>query len=296
VTKNIQEIIADSKKRLELVCGHTILAEQEAWWMLEQITGKRQSELLLDNHTVLNQAQQTQLDAWITQRVTEKKPLQYILGSVPFCDLTILVEPPILIPRPETEEWVSWLIKKLEKFELKNKKLSILDVCTGTGCIALALAKAFPCAQVIGLDKNQQALDLAEKNKQYNKLTNVVFLLSDIYSACKPEQQFDLIVSNPPYLSQKEWEALDQSVRAWEDRDALVADDQGYALYDRMLSDSKMYLKSDSVLCEKNLPQVVFEIGIAQNSMQSWIKKFNFKKIEISHDLEGAPRWISVWI
>jgi len=293
-TQNIQDIITACKKRLEAVCGHELLAQQEAWWMLEQITGKKQSELLINSCLVLTPAQQAQLDLWITERVTQQKPLQYILGSVPFCDLEILVEPPILIPRPETEEWVSWLIKKLEL--VKNQKLSILDLCTGSGCIALALAQAFPLAQVIGVDKNQHALALAEKNKQHNKLTNVTFMLSDMYGVFDPVQQFDLIVSNPPYLSSKEWGQLDESVRAWEDYDALVADHEGYALYDRMLSQAKMYLKGDSVLCANNSPQVVFEIGVAQSSLQSWIEKFGFKKIDIIRDLEGAERWASIQV
>jgi len=292
--KNIQDIITASKKKLKAVCEHDHIAEQETWWMLEHLTNKKRAELLLNSCLELTPAQHEKLELWIHERVTEHKPLQYILGSVPFCDLEILVRPPILIPRPETEEWVTWLIQKLEP--VKDQKLLLLDLCTGSGCIALALAKNLPNAHVIGIDKNPQAIVLAQKNQEHTQISNVTFMLSDMYEVLKPEQQFDLIVSNPPYLAAHEFAGLDQSVRAWEDYNALVADDQGYALYDRLLSQAKKYLKNNSVLCDNAIPQVVFEIGIAQRSIDSWLTKFTFNKIEINRDLEGVARWVLVQV
>ena len=92
----------------------------------------------------------------------------------------IFVEPPILIPRPETEQLTSWLIEKLKK--VKNEKLNILDLCSGSGCISLALASALPNAFIVGADINPQAITLAQKNKKHNKIENATFIQSDLYS------------------------------------------------------------------------------------------------------------------
>jgi len=165
--QTVQQLISHYKSILKQCCEHDILAEQEAWWFLEHATGKTQSALLSDDTITLTPEQQKNLDTWVMQRVKEKKPIQYIIGNVPFCNLEILVKPPILIPRPETEEWVSWLIEQLAP--VKDEPLQILDLGSGSGCIGLALAKALPQSTVIGLDKNPQAIELAEKNKYHNQ-------------------------------------------------------------------------------------------------------------------------------
>jgi len=321
----LQHLLAQCKEQLLPICRHEVLAEQEAWWMLEQLTGKKQAELLMSDTIDLTNEQQEQLNSWLTQRVKERKPLQYILGSVPFCNLDILVQPPILIPRPETEEWVSWLITQLQP--VASQPLSILDLCSGSGCIALALAKALPQATVVGIDKNPVAIALSEKNKEHNKITNVTFMAGDVFdlparrslggggsgpstpfvrplvprsdaiaSRGMEDRRYDLIVSNPPYLSEEEWYSLDESVRAWEDYDALVANQQGYAFYDALLSNACKYLKQNSIIRAHDIPQVVFEIGIAQQSIESWLTKFNFSKYTVYRDLEGVKRWVSVQV
>ena len=162
------------------------IPEQEAWWLVQKITSKNKSFLLLNRTIQLTSDQEITLFKWVNERIN-KKPLQYILGSVPFCNLDILVKPPILIPRPETEEWSSDLIKKLP-----NIPLNILDLCSGSGCITLALTKALPKARVIGLDIEQEAIDLALENKRHNDIHNVDFIKSDLYEAVH-HKTFDLI-------------------------------------------------------------------------------------------------------
>ena len=174
-------------------------AEREAWWLLEKLTGQFEAELLADSMIILSEEQDEQLQNWINQRVHNKKPLQYILGSVPFCNLDILTASPILIPRPETEEITAWVIDLMKKNSVSA--IEILDLCTGTGCIALSLAKAFPGLAVTGSDINVQAVMLAEKNKKLNNVTNINFLVSDLYGQIDSQKKFDLIISNPPYLS-----------------------------------------------------------------------------------------------
>src|SRR3990172_12402270 len=118
--------------------GYETLCQQYAWWILQAVCEKTKTELISADTVMLNNAQKEQLDQWIQQIVEEKMPLQYLLGSVPFAGCDILVQPPTLIPRPETEEWCLHIIEHLQL--LNNKKIKILDLATGSGCIAIALA------------------------------------------------------------------------------------------------------------------------------------------------------------
>lgn len=244
----------------------------------------------------LSPHQQKLLDEWIKQRVEACKPLQYILGSVPFCDLTIQVRSPILIPRPETEEWVSWLIERLKPLDTKG--LRILDLCTGTGCIALALAHHLPDSVVTGIDINPEAIALAQENKRTLNLSNIEFILSDLYTALSQDLKFDLIVSNPPYLCSSEYEALSEDVKKWEDPRALVAPDRGMQLYHSIIAGAHGYL--DTLHRKKSLTQVpafVCEIGPAQkDSIKDVLVGHGFKNVDLINDLQHAPRWVIAFI
>ena len=151
-------------------------ARQEAIWLLENLLQKKQAELVLNPSIVLTPEQQTLLSTWLREIIDGNKPLQYILSSAPFCAIDIVIAPPVHIPRPETEEWCSWLIEKLQP--CKNEPLNILDLCTGSGAIALSLAKALPNAHIIGIDINQDCIRCAKKNKIENKITNSKFIQS----------------------------------------------------------------------------------------------------------------------
>lgn len=273
-----------------------ILAQQEAWWMLQALTGKTKSALCILNNIELSFDQQELLDEWIRQRVEEYKPLQYILGSVPFCDLTMQVRSPILIPRPETEEWTFWVIEQLKPLDTSG--LRILDLCTGTGCIALALAHHLPNSMVTGIDINQEAIALAQENQKAHNLSNVQFILSDLYSALPENMKFDLIVTNPPYLCPSEYEALSEDVKKWEDPRALVAQDRGMQLYQRIIADAHRYL--DAVGRKKSLaqaPAFVCEIGPAQKeSIKNILVGNGFRNVDLISDLQGVPRWAIAFI
>lgn len=283
------QIVATYAEKLLPVCSDRLNAEQEVWWYLEHVTGKCKAELLtmtIDTSTLENL--RIQLEDFIIQRVINKKPLQYIIGSVPFGDLTIIVEPPILIPRPETEEWVLWVIDQCKA--LQDKPLLILDLCTGTGCIGLQIARAMPEATVIGVDINQQAIALAEKNKTLNTIKNITFLQGDLFEPVH-NKRFDLIVSNPPYLTQAEWSSLDPQVRDWEDERALVAAGQGMEIYDRILAGAGTYL-ADRTRENIDFPQIIMEIGPAQVGIELLASAHNFEKIEFFSDFSGKRRWL----
>jgi len=286
----VTKLIQDLKQSLLPVCQTPHEAEQQAWWLLEELTKKNESALLTEDYFSLSEEQEKTLNQWIEQRTTNNKPIQYILGHVPFCDIDILVKPPILIPRPETEELTCWLIKKLEK--LKDKKLNILDLCTGSGCIALALAKAFPNSNITGIDINPKAIELAQKNMVHNNIKNAVFLLSDFYSAL--DTKFDLIISNPPYIAQNEWDTLNPTITEWEDSKALITDNNGLFAFEEIIKNARDYLKENKDLKEQNIPQVTLEIGKGQeSSVKALLSEENFENINIFRDLSGINRWIA---
>src|SRR3989338_4187569 len=129
------------------------------------------------------------------EHIEENRPIQYIIGNTDFLDLKIKVKEPILIPRSETEEWVNNLLNKFKNFE--NHKLKIVDIGTGTGCIAIALAKFFKNSEIFAIDINPVALELAQENAELNKIKNIKFVESDLFSNF--DEKVDIIVSNPPY-------------------------------------------------------------------------------------------------
>lgn len=254
-----------------------------AWLLLEKLFGKTKEELITLHYLPMNEEEKKVLLTWIDE-LKQNKPLQYILGQVPFLDLWIEVEPPILIPRPETESWCAELIEEINV--LKDQAFDILDLCTGSGCLALALADAFPYAQVVAGDINPQAVALAQQNAQKNNIQNVNIILSDLYSSL-PQKQYDLIVSNPPYLSEEEWQSIDANVKEWEDKKALVADNDGLYLIEQIIKMGCDYLKTNS-----NIPYNMWiEIGYKQGTkVVELFKKYDYRDVKILHDYQGHDR------
>ena len=248
-----------------------------AWWILESITCKSKLKLMFDAEFKLTDSQAKKLKDWL-DKMNQNYPLQYLLGSVPFLNLKINVEAPVLIPRPETENWVSELIQKF--LPLKDQNLFVLDIGCGTGCIGLALAKAFPNWNVIGVDISDKALELSIKNKKENQLQNINFLKSDLFE-CVPEKKFDLIVSNPPYISLDQYETLEGSVAKWEDKQALVAPFDGIALIHQIIDLSPEFLEKRF----EGFPSLVVEIDSTQKERVSKLLQDSpFKKFEIAPD------------
>lgn len=225
---------------IKKITSQTSLSTQEAWWLLEHVTNKKKESLVLQNS--LSQAEQSDIEKLILKIKNEHMPLAYILGFVPFLDLKIHVNPPILIPRQETEEWVQDLIEILKK--QSSKDFSILDIGTGSGCIALALAKALPGAHVTAIDINILSIELARYNAKTNNISNVTFIQSDLFSSIPSGARFDLIVSNPPYIDPSMINSISKQVKDWEDHRALFADNQGMAIIDKILQQSHDFLYS----------------------------------------------------
>ena len=291
--KNFSQLTSEISEKLFPITKTLEAAQAESVWLLEKVMGEKKAELISHDEIELSTAQQELLDKFVTQRVDEKKPLQYILGSVPFCNLDILVEPPILIPRPETEEWCAWLIKKLAP--VKTEKLNVLDIGAGSGCIALALAKAMPNTRVYGIDIHKDAIALCEKNAKHNDVKNVVFILSDLYEKLEEyKNSFDIIVSNPPYISEKDYSHLSDGVTKWEDKTALVAGADGFAIHKKIIEQAPLFLKMGTALQQHSLAQLLIECGIGQADMVAkYFDEAGFVDIEKNKDLQGVERWIT---
>ena len=265
------------------------LCEQYAWWMLQSILQQDQAHLIAMHSITLTDAQRNQLADWIKKQVVEHMPLQYLLGSVPFNDLDIRVKPPTLIPRPETEEWCSDLIDMLQT--AGPQPLQILDLCSGTGCIALALASALPNAQLVGTDIADTALALARENAAHNNIANVTWIQSDLFAQIDKKHQFDLIVSNPPYIAAEEWTTLDDSVKKWEDTRALIAQEHGLHIIKQIIDQAPHYLRNNNPLQAHNIPQVWIEIGYQQGaSVAELMKAAGYTHVSIQKDMEGKDR------
>lgn len=286
---NIGQLIATLEKKLQPTFVDETLCTQYAWWLVQAITKKDETTLIADGHISWNDELQKKLDESLDNLINKHMPLQYLLGSMPFAGLDILTQPPVLIPRPETEEWTINLIEQLQA--IPDKKLQILDLCTGSGCIALALADALPPAKIFGTDISDAALALANQNKIHNHIPNVEFLRSDLFSQIPKAFTFDLIAGNPPYIAPQEWQNLDTSVQQWEDKHALIAADHGLAIIKKIIDMAPAYIRPNQILRQKNIPQLILEIDYTQGkAVSDYMRNAGYNQIAIHKDLEGKDR------
>lgn len=278
----IQKRINEIKQRLLAVVQDPDQAAYEAWLLLEKATGLSRVALLTSCKNILPE-QQVRLDELLHERIDLKKPLAYVLGTVFFSDLELFVQPPILIPRPETEQMVEWITEKFKN--RANDSLLVFDLCTGSGCIALALAARFPAWRVIGVDNNPQAISLAEKNKASLGILNAAFIQASIFDD-DWLLECNLIVSNPPYVSKLSEHLVSTDALAWEDHNALFAANGGWVFYDRLLELAKKVVRPHA-----DLPSVVFEFGVDQQEMREYLIKNGFSKAFECKDMAGISRW-----
>ena len=279
-------------KRLHAYYKDSMLSEQYAWWTLEAITEKTRSQLLCSKEFALSIEQEAQLEQWVHALTNEHMPIQYLIGNVPFCDLTITVKKPTLIPRPETEQWCAHIIEQLKQ-HTGAQPLRILDLCSGTGCIGLACAQALSNAQVVCVDTMSEAIELGRFNAQQNNIHNVVFVLSDLFDNLGG-MQFDLILSNPPYISEDEFLTLDASVTKWEDKNALVADDSGYSLIKKIITQAVSYIRPNDTLAQLDIPQLLIEHGSTQSrKIVDLMRNAGYIHVRAHKDLSDKDRVVS---
>ena len=210
--------------------------------LFEAYLGWNKAQLLLHRDDTINQSDLLRFH-WAAEYLKQYRPIQYIVGYTDFCGLRLHVEPGVLIPRPETEEIVNHI-------KQTTHPATILDLCTGSGCIALALAAHFGDAEVVGVDISPQALAIAEANATANRL-QVTFVQCDILhqEPTLPHSTFDLIVSNPPYVCDSERASMSPNVLDHEPSLALfVPDDDPLRFYRAIGQYASRLLSHDGVL------------------------------------------------
>lgn len=288
----ITELIAQIADRLTPELSESTVRTQYGWWLLEKLTAKTHTELLLQRTLILSHEQQAQLEQWIGAIVKEHKPLGYVLGEVPFGNLMLRMRAPVLIARMETEEWVLQFIDKLKKAGLQ--RFTLLDMCAGSGCIALLIAATFADATVYAVDMCPDALALIQENKTHLKLENLHIIASDLFNAIPAGIQFDLIVSNPPYISEAEYATLDASVKDWEHKHALVAADEGLALIKKIVTQASNHLRYNDIVKRAQLPQLSIEIGYQQGlAVERCMIDAGFANVRIEKDSAHKNRVVT---
>ena len=221
------------------------------------------------------------------ENLKQQKPIQYIINEAEFYGLPFYVNEFTLIPRPETEELVDWIIKDENKrlTNLKNKNISVLDIGTGSGCIAICLKKNIENAEVYALDVSDDALKVTQKNAQLNKVS-IHLLNENILTVNTLNNKFDVIVSNPPYVRYLEKIEIKPNVLNYEPHLALfVSDDDALIFYRKIAQLAIKYLNTNGSL--------YFEINqYLSEEMFKMLKDLGYKNIELRKDLFGNFRMI----
>jgi release factor glutamine methyltransferase len=279
-TYKIKDISELFQKELE-----TIYSEQEirslAYYVLQRVLGFSKSDTVIRREEPVDNSISIKIID-IIKNLKREVPIQYILGDTEFYGLDIIVSPDVLIPRPETEELADWIIK-----ENKNRKVTILDIGTGSGCIAIALKKHIADCTVYACDISKNALKVAKQNAIRNN-TDIQFLKSDILNIKKNRAfpEFDIIVSNPPYVRTSEIKLMKGNVIKYEPHDALFVPDTNPLIFYKAIADFSLnHLRSGGSL--------YFEIN--ENllaNLSEMLKNNGFCNIQIKKDINSKYRML----
>ena len=255
--------ISSPKQNVETILAHTLnIKRLDIYLQLERKFSGKKLEIVFN----------------IISRRKDNEPLQYILGETEFYGYTIKVDKSVLIPRPETELLVERIIA--EENDIKN----ILEIGTGSGALVIALAKKMNGIVIDATDISEDALRIAEQNTILNQVDINIFK-SDIFDNVL--NKYDLIISNPPYISLTDYEELPVEIKDFEPRSALQADDNGLFFYNKILQKAKDHLTESG--------KIYFEIGYDQAKKITEIAKKNrFSNIKVFKDLNGFDRIVRI--
>ena len=279
------ELIAEARRLLEQAGIES--AEQEALWIVEHVLRLSSHNVLTDRDRLLSSSELAATRGLIARRVG-REPLQYILGTQEFCGLEFEVSPAVLIPRPETELLVEYVTQRIST----ARQATIVDVCTGSGCIAVAIARLRPHARVLAIDLSSSALHVARRNAiRHGVGERITWLEGDLLGPLAEqgvEGLVDVIVSNPPYIAEAEWATLQPEVKLFEPRGALVAGPQGTELHERLLQEAARYLAPGGV--------VLLEIGAGQaRGLRRIVEQLpGYKFHRLIYDKAGLERVVIV--
>ena len=255
---------------------------QEIEWMLCDLLKIDRSDIYLIINSKISKKNFSKLKEWINQRL-KNKPLQYITGKTEFYGHQISVSPDVLIPRPETERLVDIAIDTIKNLS----KPKILEVGTGSGCISIALGSAKKDANILSLDVSDSALEIAKINTKKNNISNIKFLKLDFLESI-PKGQYDLIISNPPYISKNEMKEIMLDVKEFEPKIALTDNNDGLEFYRRFSNKAKKMINEKGSL--------ILEVGIGSHPIRvrEIFHSSGFNKIDLISDYNGDPRVIKI--
>lgn len=262
-------------------------ADQESRWIVSHVLG-------LESHQLVSRAEQLVSDeTWarvvsLASRRSAREPLQYILGTQEFCGLEFHVTPAVLIPRPETELLVQEALRVVDF----AKETVLVDVGTGSGCVAVTLATILGKARILAVDRSPEALAVARANAERHGVANrIEWVEGDLLSPLREREltgKVDVIVSNPPYIAETEWANLQPEVREFEPRSSLVSGPLGTEFHERLLRDSLDYLAPGGTL--------VMEIGSGQfQAVRRMVEQIkDYGPAQIVKDGAGLDRTVVV--
>jgi release factor glutamine methyltransferase len=268
-------------------------AQSFFYLVVEQLHQLKRIDLALEPTYTITEAQWQQWES-IRLRLLNQEPIQYILGSTSFYGLPFTVNPAVLIPRPETEELVAWIVEHFSLLDLNptsnfqlptSNRLPILDIGTGSGCIAISLAKNLPDVHVSALDVSAKAMEIARLNAQQNGV-QINFICQNILETTKLDQQFEVIVSNPPYVREVEKHEILPNVLEHEPHLALFVADEDPLLFYRKIGELafESLTPSGSLFVEINQ-------YLGEASLQLF-RQIGFTQVELKKDLYGNDRMI----
>ncbi|WP_238389965.1 peptide chain release factor N(5)-glutamine methyltransferase [Arenibacter aquaticus] len=258
------------------------------YMVIEHYLGLERFILALEPNLVVSKEKESDLFYALSQ-LKLQRPIQYILGHAHFCELSLQVDENVLIPRPETEELVFWILELVQqrnsKQTSKEHSLRILDIGTGSGCIAIALAKNIPHAKVFAMDVSEKALKVAKRNALANNV-EVHFIEADILKVHDHKDKYDIVVSNPPYVRELEKQEMKKNVLEHEPDMALfVPNEDPLLFYNSIVQFSIDHLSPGGML--------FFEINqYLGTETKLLLGKENFSEIELRKDMFGNHRML----
>ncbi|MDD2284796.1 MAG: peptide chain release factor N(5)-glutamine methyltransferase [Paludibacter sp.] len=246
--------------------------------LISKITGYNFTEILVNKNTIFSEHQREILKNYL-EKLKNGMPVQYVLGETEFCGLNFKVNESVLIPRPETEELVEWIVKEAEPGSV------VLDVGTGSGCIAVALKHFLPASNVYGCDIASDSLITARENAEKNNV-RVFFFQTDILMEKKSDRKYQIIVSNPPYIPLQEKEMIRPHVKNFEPGRALFVPDDDPLLFYRKIA---QFALSNLIPGGKLFFEVHRDYGKACVTM---LEEMSFQHVQLRKDIAGNERMI----
>lgn len=263
----------------------------DAEYLLAHVIGCQRKDLLIHPEKIISESEMNRVREFVERR-RKREPVQYITGEVEFRGLIFRVNKDVLIPRPETELIVEEVINSVKKIDENSggRDVTVLDLCTGSGCIAISIAKELPYCRVYAVDISEKALDKAIENaERFGVDDRVIFSQGDLYEAIEHmglDGEIDIIVSNPPYVSKKDMKRLQPEIKDYEPLQALYGGDDGLDFYRRIIDETSFYLAQGGLL--------IMELGYGQSdNVKDLLEQEGvFTYIKIVKDLAGIERVI----